>query len=172
MACVCVQVDAEEYFDDQREVEYFCFNQQYHRAPKQVSLPPLLQGGLTARPLGSSICRRAPDVVEWCKRRGSCQPFFAMLLIFDQSGGVCACVQRVLAQGKSVVVELMMAGPGGGEAHHHWLLPGCGCQHGRGGSGGSGRQLAGHTAPEPPPGALGGHWRSPMIRVDLIEMHL
>ena len=32
----CLQVDAEEYFDDQREVEYFCFNQQYHRAPKQV----------------------------------------------------------------------------------------------------------------------------------------
>jgi hypothetical protein len=31
-----LQVDAEEYFDDQREVEYFCFNQQYHRAPKQV----------------------------------------------------------------------------------------------------------------------------------------
>lgn len=30
------QIDAEEYFDDQREVEYFCFNQQYHRAPKQV----------------------------------------------------------------------------------------------------------------------------------------
>ena len=32
------QVDAEEYFDDQREVEYFCFNQQYHRAPKQVPM--------------------------------------------------------------------------------------------------------------------------------------
>ncbi len=29
-------MDAEQYFDDQREVEYFCFNQQYHRAPKQV----------------------------------------------------------------------------------------------------------------------------------------
>ena len=33
---ILLQVDAEQYFDDQREVEYFCFNQQYHRAPKQV----------------------------------------------------------------------------------------------------------------------------------------
>jgi len=39
-----VQVDAEEYFDDQREVEYFCFNQQYHRAPKQQGVRHIVTG--------------------------------------------------------------------------------------------------------------------------------
>jgi len=37
-------VDAEEYFDDQREVEYFCFNQQYHRAPKQAGVRHIITG--------------------------------------------------------------------------------------------------------------------------------
>ena len=45
-----MQVDAEEYFDDQREVEYFCFNQQYHRAPKQVPV------GWTVPPSGCMGC--------------------------------------------------------------------------------------------------------------------
>ena len=31
-----MQLDMEEYFNHQQEVEYYCFNQQFHTRPKQA----------------------------------------------------------------------------------------------------------------------------------------
>ena len=53
-----MQVDLDAYFNHQREVEYYCYNQQFHRRPAQVDF------SLCRLFSSSHICRRMVSYVH------------------------------------------------------------------------------------------------------------
>lgn len=87
-------INETKYFDDQREVEYFCFNQQYHRAPKQTGLRHIITGfflGAGASDRDHSEDRRSSwQAVQHRNRRQVCpQATRRDIESFQNAMGVC-----------------------------------------------------------------------------------